>query len=99
MAIDETGLTKGQVRKLNALRKSVGDDLAEEVFVKWLERQAAAQGKDKSDPVAVKILKALAGLENDPKFNLGNHGYTLRRAKGKGASGFVANKNDKAKWA
>ncbi len=32
MAIDETGLTKGQVRKLNALRKSVGDDLAEEVF-------------------------------------------------------------------
>ena len=29
MAIDETGLTKGQVRKLNALRKSVGDDLAE----------------------------------------------------------------------
>ena len=38
MAIDETGLTKGQVRKLNALRKSVGDDLAEEVFAKWLER-------------------------------------------------------------
>ena len=38
MAIDETGLTKGQVRKLNALRKSVGDDLAEEVFTKWLER-------------------------------------------------------------
>ena len=32
MAIDETGLTKGQVRKLNALRKSVGDDLAEGVF-------------------------------------------------------------------
>ena len=32
MAIDETGLTKGRVRKLNALRKSVGDDLAEEVL-------------------------------------------------------------------
>ena len=29
MAIDETGLTKGLRRKLNALRKSVGDDLAE----------------------------------------------------------------------
>ena len=48
-------------------------------------------------PVAMKIVEALAGLENDPKFNLGNHGYTLRRAKGKGASGFVAYKNDKAK--
>ena len=97
MAIDETGLTKGLVRKLNALRKSVGDDLAEEVFTKWLERQATSQAKDKPDPVVVKIVEALAGLENDPKFNLGNHGYTLRRAKGKGASGFVANKNDKAK--
>jgi hypothetical protein len=30
MAIDESTLTKGQVRKLNALRKSVGDDIAEE---------------------------------------------------------------------
>ena len=31
------------------------------------------------------------------KFNLGNHGYTLRRAKGKGASRFIAYKNEKAK--
>ena len=66
MAVDETGLTKGLRRKLNALRKSVGDDLAEEVFAKWLERQAASQAKDKPDPVAMKIVEALAGLENDP---------------------------------
>ena len=97
MAIDESRLTKGLVRKLNALRKSVGDDLAEEVFAKWLERQAASQAKDKPDPVAMKIVEALTGLEHDPKFNLGNHGYTLRRAKGKGVSGFIAYKNDKAK--
>ena len=43
MAIDETGLTKGLVRKLNALRKSVGDELAEEVFAKWLERNLTSQ--------------------------------------------------------
>ena len=96
MAIDETGLTKGLVRKLTALRKSVGDKLAEEVFTKWLERQAASQAKDKPDPVAMKIVETLAGLEKAPKFNLGNHGYTLRRAKGKGASGFIAYKNEKA---
>ena len=77
MAIDETGLTKGQVRKLNALRKSVGDDLAEEVFAKWLERAAASSAKSKPDPVAMKIVEALAGFENDPKFKLGNYGYTL----------------------
>ena len=95
MAIDETELTKGQVRKLNALRKSVGDDLAEDVFAKWLKRQAASQDKAKSDPVAVKIAGALAEFENDPKFKLGNHGYTVRRAKGKEASGFTVFKNEK----
>ena len=97
MAIDETGLTKGLVRKLNAFRKSVGDGLAEEVFAKWLEREATSQAKGKLDRVAMKIVEALAGLENDPKFKLGNHGYTLRRAKGKGASGFIAYKNEKPK--
>ena len=67
MAIDETGLTKGQVRKLNALRRSVGDDLAEEVFAKWLEREAASHAKDTLDPVAMKIVEALASFENDQK--------------------------------
>ena len=97
MAIDETGLTKGLVRKLTALRKSVGDYLAKEVFAKWVEREATSKAKGKPDPVAMKIIEALAGFENDPKFNLGNHGYTLRRAKGKGASGFIAYKNEKPK--
>ena len=97
MAIDEAGLTKGQVRKLNALRKSVGDDLAEEVFAKWLERQAKPQSKGEADPVAAKICEALAGLEDDPKFKLGNHGYTVRRAKGPAASAFVVFKNEKPK--
>ena len=49
--------------------------------------------------VATKIVETLEGFVNDPKFNLGNHGYTLRRAKGKGASGFVAYKNEKTKEA
>ena len=47
--------------------------------------------------MAMKIVEALAGFENDPKFNLGNYGYTLRRAKGKGASGFIAYKNETVK--
>ena len=95
MAIDETRLTKGLMRKLTALRKSVGDDLAEEVFAKWLEREAVSQARRKPDPVGMKIVEALAGFVHDPKFNLGNYGYILRRAKGKGASGFIAYKNEK----
>ena len=93
MSIDESTLTKGQIRKLNALRKSIGNDLAEDAFSKWLLRQATEVPA--TDPVAEKIVAALGELENDRKFNLGLYGYTIRRAKGKGQSGFVAAKNEK----
>ena len=94
MAIEEGTLTKGQLRKLTALRRSVGEKLGDEVFAKWLAQQAATSAP-KSDPVAVKIEEALAGFANDHSFNLGVYGYTIRRARGKGASGFVATKNQK----
>ena len=91
MAIDESTLTKGQLRKLGALRRYVGDELGEEAFQKWMAQQAAAR----ADPVAQKIEQALAGFAGDRKFSLGNYGYTVRKARGKDASGFVATKNDK----
>ena len=94
MGINESKLTKGQARKLNALRKSVGDALAEEVFGKWLAQQANAPAATKQDAVASKIEEALAGFADDRTFKLGNYGYTIRRARGKGASGFVATKNE-----
>lgn len=94
MSIDESTLTKGHLRKLNALRKSIGDDLAEDAFSKWLLRQAKEVSE--TDPVADRIVEALGGLEDDRKFNLGLYGYTVRRAKGKGQSGFVAVKNEKS---
>ena len=96
MAIDKGTLNKGQIRKLNALRKSVGDDLAEDVFAKWLKRQTTAKPVEKADPVAEKLLAALTGLEKDADFRLGNQGYTVRRARWKGASGFVVEKNQKS---
>lgn len=95
MPIDEKSLTKGQLRKLNALRKSVGDDLAEDVFDKWMKRQAKDASDEKPDPVAEKLAAALAKLEKDSSFRLGNQGYTVRRARGKGASGFIVTKNEK----
>ena len=94
MAIDEGTLTKGQLRKLTALRRSVGDKLGEEVFLKWLAQQAVASAAN-ADPVARKIEEALAGFANDRSFNLGVYGYSIRRARGKGATGFVATKNTK----
>ena len=89
MAIDESTLTKGQVRKLNALRKSLGDNIAEEAFTKWLAAQSKVT-KEARDPVADALVSALAHLEHDKSFRLGRRGYVVRRAKGRGASGCVA---------
>ena len=91
MTIDHSTLTKGQVRKLNALRKSVGNDIAEDAFGKWMKIQSNTP-KQIRDPVAVALVAALSNLQKDKSFKLGNKGYVVRRAKGRGVSGFVAQK-------
>ena len=65
MAIDESTLNKGQIVKLNALRKSVGDDLADVVFAKWLRRQDSANTVKKADPIVEKLTDALSKLVKD----------------------------------
>lgn len=91
--IDEQTLTKGQQRKLNALRKSVGDKIGAAAFSEWLKTQATAT-VEQTDEVAEKIVEALSQYAGDKSFRLGRRGYVVRRAKGKGASGFVAEKID-----
>ena len=91
MTIDQSTLTKGQIRKLNALRKSVGDDIADAAFGKWMKTQSKTP-KEVRDPVADALVTALSHLTSDKSFKLGTKGYMVRRAKGKDASGFVASK-------
>ncbi len=93
MAIDVKALTKGEIRKLTALRKSLGNDIADEAFAKWLENKPSLV--ELTDPIAGQIEAALAPFANDKKFKLGNYGYTVKKAKGKGASGFVVSRNVK----
>ena len=45
---------------------------------------ASAKLKEQ-DPIAARIAEALAELATDPAFKLGNCGYTVVRARGKGA--------------
>ena len=92
MTIDHSTLTKGQIRKLNALRKSVGDDIAEDAFGKWIKSQSKTPNAFARDPVADALVAALSNLTSDKSFKLGTKGYVVRRAKGKGASGFAAQK-------
>ena len=91
MTIDQSTLTKGQVRKLNALRKSVGDNIADDAFGKWMKTQSKTP-KNVRDPVADALVAALSNLTSDKSFRLGTKGYVVKRAKGRGASGFVAQK-------
>jgi len=92
MPIDQKSLTKGQTRKLNALRKSLGDKIADQAFAQWLAEQPTKGSAPDSDPVAEKLVAALSGLADDKTVRLGRRGYIVRRAKGKGAKGFVAEK-------
>lgn len=96
MALNESDLTKGQVRKLNALRKSIGDGLAEEAFAKWLARQEAEKKEiHKPDPVAELISETLKPLLKKKGVNLGRYGYSVKRARGKGANGLVVTRIEK----
>ncbi|PPR11844.1 MAG: hypothetical protein CFH41_00720 [Alphaproteobacteria bacterium MarineAlpha11_Bin1] len=87
MKINEEDLTRGQIRKLNALRKSLGEKIADEAFEKWLSQHNL--NLESTDPVAEKISNALEVFRNDKSFKLGNKGYIIKRSKGRGASGFV----------
>ena len=91
MSIDQSTLTKGQVRKLNALRKSIGDDIAEDAFGKWMKTQSKTP-KEVRDPVADALVAALDQFKDDKTFRLGAKGYVVKRSKGKGASGFFVKK-------
>lgn len=92
MAVDEAELTKGQIRKLKMLRKSIGDKLGEDAFSKWMKSESKSVPEDLPDPVAEKLLEALRSLESDASVKLGNWGYSVRRAKGHSASGFTVSK-------
>ena len=91
MSIDQSTLNKGQVRKLNALRKSVGDVIAEDAFSKWMTAQSQTP-KDVRDPVADALVAALDQFKDDKTFKLGTKGYVVKRSKGKGPSGIIAQK-------
>ena len=78
--IDESGLKKGQLRKLNALRKSLGPAIADEAFAKWLVQAAEAPEVDED---AERISAALWELVQDGKLSIRRGGYIVRRGRGR----------------
>ncbi|MCY4560689.1 MAG: hypothetical protein OXF79_30860 [Chloroflexi bacterium] len=75
--IDEMSLTKGQRRKLNALRKSVGEEIGEQAFAAWL----ASQPAEKADANAALIVDTLWPLVQQGALVIPRGGYLLRRGR------------------
>ncbi len=79
---DESTLTKGQLRKLGALRKSVGDEIAERAFLDWLSSQPAAV-KAAADGNASLIVDTLWPLVHRGALAIPRGGYLIRRGRGR----------------
>ena len=77
----EKTLTKGQLRKLNALRKSVGPAIGERAFAKWLKK-ANSEKNTQGDRNADLIAKAVHGVMKDGRLRIPRGGYLVRRVRG-----------------
>ena len=79
--IDESVLSKGQLRKLNALRKSVGNEVGEKAFAEWLALRRRAE--DEADRNAAVIVDALWPMVEEGRLAIPRGGYLLRRGRGR----------------
>ncbi len=80
--IIQTNLTKGQIRKLNALRKSVGPDIGEQAFAAWLKKAGA--GKEAAvDKNTALIAETIEAVIKGKKLSIPRGGYLLKRGRGR----------------
>ena len=79
--IVESTLTKGQMRKLNALRKSVGEEIAERAFAEWLASQPGMA--EKVDGNAAMIVYTLWPMVQAGALAIPRGGYLIRRGRGR----------------
>ncbi len=77
----ESELTKGQIRKLNALRKSIGEEIAHKAFAEWLTSEPEAV--EVVDKNAELIAELLVDQINQGKLRIPRGGYLVRRGRGR----------------
>ncbi len=78
-SIDERALTKGELRKLTSLRKSLGDEIAEEAFAKWKTIQDTGEAPDPNIALIEEALEPLMGKMRMPR----GQAYAIRRGRGR----------------
>ncbi len=79
---NEKDLTKGQLRKLNAVRKSLGQEIADKAFAEWLEQQPAEKSEPE-DKNAKLIVRTLEPLVLGNKLKIPRGGYLVKRGRGR----------------
>ena len=79
---DEKSLSRGQLRKLAALRKSLGEGIANTAFAAWLERNGSAAGAG-PDKNADMLADAVMELVNEKGLQFPRGGYIVRRGRGR----------------
>ena len=80
--VNEGELTKGQLRKLTALRKSIGEEIAHKAFAQWLTSQSTDVG-EQVDKNAELIADVLVDQINQGKLRIPRGGYLVRRGRGR----------------
>ena len=80
---DESSLNKGQLRKLNALRKSLGNDIANKAFAEWYAKQTQEPESAPVDTNAALITDSLEPLAKSGKLRIPRGGYLVRRGRGR----------------
>ena len=81
--INEAALTKGEVRKLNALRKSLGDKIADQAFMKWLLGKSTVGKVEPRDRNAELITETLGNLVESSGLRIPHGGYLVTRGRGR----------------
>ena len=76
--IDETALTKGQIRKLSALRIFLEPAIADEAFAKWLDRMIEAPEADRDAEV---VSDTLWTLVQAGRLSIRRGRYIVRRGR------------------
>ncbi len=79
--IEESALTAGRRRKLNALKKSVGDEIGERAFAEWLASQGGA--RTEADANAALIVDTLWPMVEQGTLAIPRGGYRIRRGRGR----------------
>ena len=80
---DEKALNKGQLRKLQALRTSLGDQIADKAFGEWILKQAAPFAGEPEDRSAKLIADTLDPLVKAGTLRIRRGGYVVRRGRGR----------------